>query len=372
MFILVVNGFGAGQHQEASAFDISPTPREPNPFEELASTLVEYDTVDLLSAVAALQFLPQNASRVTRLEALAHSVASLPLTVGPNISASRFRRTCVHRSLEELAYAEDPAEDLFAEEFTFFGGPYVVLPGIAQAGEFMLSNLCKAIFLNPQKSWPQDFESRAFELVASALTVLSTAARNANLRRGMTPVSDRYEKIFVPDAATLQKLKRAACFTKTEVSSLLQSAKLPTTALDRLVSKPGPAILANYDVVNGPLLWRPFLDCGDRIVVMIPGMVVSSVRQELLALALGSNLQTEVAEAYKQAVWQTVRQSLSFTRNIPFRHGTSKPLKIENAIDGFFSLDHDKVLYCLLVTDPLRCSCHDANRHQHAQHLAAT
>jgi hypothetical protein len=228
------------------------------------------------------------------------------------------------------------------------------LPGIAQAGEFMLSNLCKAIFLKPETSWPQEFKSRAFELVASALTVLSTAARNANLRRGMLPVSDRYEKIFVPDAATLQRLKRAACFTKTEISSLFQSVQLPATALDRLVSKAEPTILANYDVVNGPLLWRPFLDCGDRIVVMIPGMVVSSIRQELLVLALESKLQTEVAKAYTVAVWESVKRSLGFTRNTPFSHGTSKPLQIENAIDGFFSLDHDKVLYCLLVTDPLK------------------
>lgn len=217
----------------------------------------------------------------------------------------------------------------------------------------MLSNLCKAIFLNPQKSWPQDFESRSFELVASALTVLTNAARKANLRRGMIPISDRHEKIFVPDALTLQRLKKAVCFPKAEISPLLQSAKLPATALDRLVSKPGPANLAKYDVVGGPLLWRPFLDCGDRIVVMIPGMVVSSIRQELLVLALESKLQTEVAQAYMQAVWRSVKRSLSFTRNIPFSHGTSKPLKIENAVDGFFSLDHDKVLYCLLVTDPL-------------------
>ncbi len=118
--------FGAEQRQEAPAFDISPTPSKPNPFEELAATLVEYDTVDLLSAVAALQFLPQNASRVTRLEAFAHSVASLRLTAGPRISSSRFRRTCVHRSLEELAYAEDPAENVFTEEFTFFGGPFLL------------------------------------------------------------------------------------------------------------------------------------------------------------------------------------------------------------------------------------------------------
>jgi hypothetical protein len=47
------------------------------------------------------------------------------------------------------------------------------------------------------------------------------------------------------------------------------------------------------------------------------------VRQELLGLALESKLQTEVANAYTQAVWQSVNRSLSFTRNIPFQNATT-------------------------------------------------
>jgi hypothetical protein len=333
-------------------FDNSST-KSNDLLKELADSLVEYDSVDLISAVAGLQLFPQNASRVTRLEAFAHSVGSLPPSSGPKISAGRLRRVCAHPALESLAYAEDPAENLFVEEFSFFDGPYLVLPGIAQAGEFILSNLCKAIFLN-SASWPAGFKAEAFQLVASTLTVSNVVLQKAGLRRGVPPASNRYEDIVVPDAGTFSKLKHAVCFQKAELGSLFEAQNLAASALDRILCKPQPGILADYDVVNGPLLWRPFLDCADRIVVAIPGMIVSAVRQGLLALAREWNVQDKLAKAYTEAVWRNVNRSFSFTKNIPLRHPVSEPLTIPNAMDGFFSLDRDKVVYCLLVTDPLR------------------
>lgn len=45
---------------------------------ELAERLSPYDPADLLASVAALQLLPENADRTVRLEAFAHTIASLP------------------------------------------------------------------------------------------------------------------------------------------------------------------------------------------------------------------------------------------------------------------------------------------------------
>lgn len=122
-----------------------------NAFKDLAGRLTKYNIADLLSTVGGLQLIPQNASRVTRLEALAHSVGSLHFNSGPDISTAKLREICTHPSLQALAQYEDPAENQFAEEFTFFGGSYLVIPGIAQAGEFMLANLCKAMTMGSQR-----------------------------------------------------------------------------------------------------------------------------------------------------------------------------------------------------------------------------
>ena len=280
------------------------------------------------------------------MEALSHCVASITSIERSRVSSGRFRKICIHPALNGLAYAEDPAEHQFAEEFTFFEGSYAVLPGIASGCSYMLSNLCKAIFLDPMESLPEHFKSSAFQLVASSLYVLDRALKKGDVRRGMAPVSDRHGEILVPDASTLSKLKDAVTFTKEELNSFLASKSLPPDSLNRLISKRGEIRLADYDVVNGPLLWRPFIDCGDRIVLTIPGMTVSAIRQALLQLATETNVKAAVADLYNKAVWQNVKQSLSFTKNIPLTRHALKPLTVATAADGFFSLDHDKVLYC--------------------------
>jgi hypothetical protein len=229
----------------------------------------------------------------------------------------------------------------------------LVLPGIAQAGEFMLSNLCKAIFLDPRESLPPEFISKAFQLVSSTLRVLDAATRRAGLRRGIAPRSNLSEPIVVPDAARLSQLKKSVVFTEEEIGFLLHTADLPANSLEPLIVTAGSVSLDDYDVVNGPLLWRPFVKCNGTIILVIPGMVVSAIRQALLRLAYEANFQSIAAESYNKAVWQNVEQSLTFTRNMRFPHHPSGPLNIPCASDGFFSLDHDKVLYCLLVTDPL-------------------
>lgn len=217
----------------------------------------------------------------------------------------------------------------------------------------MLSNLCQAIFLDPRRSLPREFTSRALPMVSSALRVLDAVAERAGIRRGTAPVSNRYEPIFVPEAARLKKLKNAVTFTNDELGSLLAAADLPRASLEPLIIAAGEAALADYDVANGPVLWRPFVDCNRKLIVVIPGMVVSAIRQELLRLAYELNVQSTLAENYNKTVWRNVEQSLSFTKNVPFPHRPPNRLNLPCASDGFFSLDHDKALYCLLVSDPL-------------------
>ena len=296
--------------------------------------------------------MPENASRATRLEALAHSIASLPFRSGARISAGRLRSVCQSPALGELSHIEDPCDNLFAEEFTFYGGSYLVLPGIAEGAEFMLENLCKAIFLGTPQTFPPEFVSEAFALLSAVLRVMHQAATRAGIRRGTLPVSNRGENILVPGSDRLNLLKRAVTFTKDEIGKILESARLPASALNPVILT-SPIQIADYNVVNGPLLWSPFIDCGDTLVLAIPGMVVSAARNSVLRLAAKLNLLDILADAYNRAVWDSVVQSLSYTRNEVCPLDPPQPRNLPCSSDGFFALDRDKVLYCLLITDPL-------------------
>jgi hypothetical protein len=284
---------------------------------------------------------------------LAHVSASRQFDPAqPHISPSKLRCVTTSAALTSLAYAEDPADNLFAEEFTFYGGSYLVLPGIAEAAEFILSNLCKGIFLAAEQNLPDDFRARAFRLIRASLMVLDNAARTAGLHRGMVGDSNRYENIYIPQATKLQRLKAAATFDGERLSSILAPKNLSVKDLQPLVSAAGTVDLNGYTLGSGPLLWTPFVRCGDELILVVPGMVTSAIRHAVLMWAVAEGIGDQLAECFHRAVWSSTMEALSWTRNEEMARPTP-PLAIPCATDGYFALDTDKALYCLVVTDPL-------------------
>lgn len=321
---------------------------------DLRSKLRGYSVPDLLGKVAALQLSPSNASRIVRLEALAHTIASLPVeNIRPEISASRLRQICEVPALEELSFAEDPAENMFAEEIPFFGGSYTVMPGIVGEGVFILENLSKAIFLNRDQRLPEDFRREAHDLFLGALTVSDFVLRSAGIRRGTVPVSNLGHGIEVPGTASLRRLRDAVMLSKKKIGELFRIHNLTPCLLAPLTCAPGSVDLKQFNVGFGDLLWRPFVDCGEHLVLTVPGMLVSAVRNLVLNRARRAGLLNEIALAYCKAVWDTVVRSLRYTRNEPLASNLPPWVEGRCSAEGLFSLDADKLLYCVLITDSL-------------------
>lgn len=284
---------------------------------------------------------------------LAHVSASRQFDPAqPQISPSKLRRVITSAALTSLAYAEDPADNLSAEEFTFYGGSYLVLPGIAEAAEFILANLCKGIFLAAKPNLPDDFRARAFRLIRASLMVLDNAARAAGLHRGLAGDSNLGQNIHIPAANKLRQLKAAVTFDGERLNSILAPKNLSVKDLQPLVCASGTVDLNGYTLASGPLLWTPYVQCGDELILAVPGMVTSAIRHAVLTWAVAEGIGDQLADCFHRAVWNSTVEALCWTRNGEMARPTP-PLAIPCATDGYFALDTDKVLYCLLITDPL-------------------
>ncbi len=255
-------------------------------------------------------------------------------------------------ALASLAYAEDPADNLFAEEFTFYGGSYLVLPGIAEAAEFILANICKGIFLTPKPNLPEEFMARVFRLIRTSLMVLDNATRAGGLHRGTAGHSNLGQDIYISPANKLQQLKAAVTFNKERLSSILAPKHLSAEDIQPLICAPGSVDLSGYTLGSGPLLWTPFVQCGNELILAVPGMVTSAIRHTVLTWAVAEGFGEQLANCFHRAVWSSTTEALSWTRNEEMTHPTP-PLGVPCVTDGYFSLDTDKVLYCLLITDSL-------------------
>ena len=138
-----------------------------------------FDKLDLLSKVAALQLVPENAERAIRLEAIIHAIVSQnPTSNQPKISLGHLRRLCNSKYIVDgpIGHAEDPCDNMFTEAFTFQGGSYIVFPGIVEEPTFILRNLVKALLLMRSPFPDIDFHRRICDLFVAVLRISDAVA----------------------------------------------------------------------------------------------------------------------------------------------------------------------------------------------------
>ena len=123
--------------------------------------------------------------------------------------------------------------------------------------------------------------------------------------------------------------------------------------LEPLIVESGGVDFAHYSFDEGPIHSKPLVRCGDVIIVPEPSALLVAPRHRILCMAEEDAILQQVADTYREAVWDHVQQLLGrYWRyepaniNLP---GSAVPI-VKEAI---FVLDADKALYVQLVTDPL-------------------
>jgi hypothetical protein len=320
--------------------------------EKVVQSVQPYDPIDLITSVAALQLLPQNAERALRLEALANAISILPRGPSkPAISITRLRRICNSQHLADVSSQEDPSEQAFTEAFTFIGGSYVVFPGIVDDATFVLRHLAQGI--TQKELFLRTFCDTAVRTLGAGLTLSDLVATRAGLSRGIPPGSTD-SKVYVPQSSELDRLKHAVRVEYGDLRQALRVRGFDLRALEPLMVRLSETSLDECTPTTGPLDARPLVQAHDSVVLAAPGLMLAALRHRLICLAQEYGVLGILAEGYRHAVWQSVARSLDFLQHEP-RHVPLPPMPSEAPmIDGVFSMDTDKALYVSLTADDFR------------------
>lgn len=147
-------------------------------------------------------------------------------------------------------------------------------------------------------------------------------------------------------------MKEAVSFSHSEARSLLREVGAELSDLEPLVTPIGSVCLEDYHIDNGALLTKPIVRTGDNLIVSLPGMLVPAAWNQVIGLAIDSGSKHELAERYSLAVWDNVTQSLGSLDHDPVRFPLPKN-QTPGLREGIFTLDKDKLIYAVLVTDTL-------------------
>jgi hypothetical protein len=331
---------------------------EPTQLIKFAEKLAPYDPIDLLAAAGGLQLLPANAHHTVRLEVLAHIAASLQdgEAQRPSASAHRLDQWCNTGVLGQgwVAEQEDPLDNPFLEAVSFFNGNFLVFPGITDEATLVYRLLCRALFADPEAFSDPLYVREARELLSAVLALSNEVAKRAGLDRGVeVPPWGKGQAVFIPDARTLATLKQAVTFHQSKLTNLLEEHLASPAVLDQITLPMGQFALTEYELDTGVLRSRPLVRAGDALIVALPSRLLVAVRHALIRLALERGVRDELAQRYREAVWEHLVESLATLHHFLEFYPPPGALSIRSSQDAFFSLDSDKMMYALLVTDPL-------------------
>ncbi len=327
-----------------------------SPLVSLLAEVAPYESKDLLAKVAALQLVPSNASRLIRLNQLAAAIASRPVLAGrAKISAGGLKRLARSEALARLgAHQEDRVFAPFSECVLFFGGDYVVLPGLQEHATFIVKAFATGMFLKRDTFGDHGSTATCYQLLRGVLALSNELARRAGITRNTPAQVANSSTITVPDASEVDRLAGCVVFKRDELGATLARHNLPAPALDAFMVDAGRAELTTYtSPEDSRLLSTPLVAFGDDIVVAAPTDLLAAWMRRVVGMAQRSGLAESVAERFCDGVWRTVQESMFLLSGTPVVNALPEPPGAKPWREMLYATDSDKATHVILVTDPL-------------------
>jgi hypothetical protein len=306
----------------------------------------------MAASCGALALLPENASRIFRVEALAHVAGTLRTKSDALITAEQLQELFRQPPLSTpIGDAEDPFPNLFIEEVPFFGGSYRTFPGPTAGTSFSFQRLTACIFHASQ--WPKEFASQTYDLIKGFLVVSELLAERSHLKRGTPGDAKERGEIYFPTTERFDILRKAVTFSSDELESSFYGVGIDAQSISDLVVNAGDFTVADHGISNGLLVRKPIIRYGDQLIVAAPQRLLNATNHVILRRIIESEVQHTYSAVYPDSVLSSVNRSLAHLRHAPINFTPASLAKIPGAHEGFYRFDSDKVLYLLMICDTL-------------------
>ena len=212
----------------------------------------KHESKHLLNEVVSMQLLPNNHGKNIRIEELATLIAT-NLNTGKAKDLNRLYELIK----KEYAYNhnEDPAENMYSENVSFYGGNFTVFPGIALEPVEIFKKLTNIIF-NTNIELPEAFRIQVYEGVSLLLFLGQELANKAGISGNADTQSESQELIhFDKD--------RDFSISKSELDRICDSLGIRTETINGFTISPDDPLFQNDDPFSNPLLFYPIIEFND-------------------------------------------------------------------------------------------------------------
>ena len=332
------------RHQENKHYDL----------DSLRIAFSGYEKLNLLCKISGLNLLPQNQGRTIRLEIaqrMACSAKSGHNQINNLKLASILSKYLPNNSF--YAQQEDPVDNLFTENLIFYGGNYVLYPGITESGIYILQTILNAIF-RTNNNLPKIYKDLVYSTSLLLLKISNNISKRLNHKRNMEP-SDSLEKtLHVPSNKILNKLARACIFTNKEITELTKRFDLDIKYLTSFLISFSENKLRQGSWRDNPIYAKPFCKIEGNIVLLQPSCLACALRHFIIVKAKEYDLSDELYRCLRNTKRKTIERNLTHAGYSYFDFQLPEPFEFISVVDEMlYKFDNNKICYVQIITDDL-------------------
>lgn len=332
------------------------------------SIFSQYNSIDLIKKFAALTLITENHGKNIRLEELTKK-SILNLNTEPTIIPHAEFETYLsnHYTSHHL---EDISINLFTDLITFYGGDYVIFPGITDAGSYVLSNLLTAVFNWPDSGIPDQFKSNCMHASQLILSLSNAIATRLGYNRYLE--GDVTEQVIsIPSYTQLNMLQRALTFSQEEIQGLLKENSIAPEALEIFLLDISDSDLQNERMQESPLLVKPILLHNGEYIIVSPATLSYALTEFITSQANQFGYKDQLGNAYHSMIWNNTQLHLSQLGFSEIEISSITKISDTQIREKIYRFDDDKLAYVQYLTGS---GAGDQERKQHVinETLAAT
>ena len=232
----------------------------------------QYDPVQLVSFLGALQLYPLNHGRNVRLEEMARLTLLYRTNDNTRPTAYWEQLKSITESYTDGSHAEDEPTTAFTENAVFAEGNYIVYPGLSVSGTEILNQLMECIFLT-KNELPGGFKKKINDGVGFLLFLSNSTAGAIDQQRG---IYEQHEAthIVCPEYETVLQYVDAIRFSKEYARKICTHHRYDETIASEFILPFAAPELKEEDPDKNIVLTKPLIETEEDIILYMPTVIV--------------------------------------------------------------------------------------------------
>jgi len=304
----------------------------------------DYDKIESLRAIAALQLLPENHGKNLRFEMLLKKIVAEGQSHKKKISQNKLQK--FFKVNFRSYYMEDPVSAFFTENIIYFGGNFTVFPGINSHGTVLVNTYLECILIL-DNDLPDNFKEVVHDGVQCMLALCNEVATKASLKRYIFQPSTK-SAIKVPDKPLYDRLRESVLIHQKTVELLAERYGFKIAAVEHFTVDPTIDDFSDDDPENNPVAVKPFIKHNEGFVLINPGASLNAITEFILAQSRQLNCFDKLLHVLYQWQWLKVKELLHDI----YWHETTITLPAVNnlpAEEAVYRFDNNKLAYVCFV-----------------------